>query len=110
MAARSRGENAPARTKVESVDLDHVIHLASGWDSWSNFPTPAGLLSEGAPGLARGYLELGVFPEEPVEEALQGEELAAVGSFPDRRSTTLRAFPALGAGRVLPVLHEPHVA
>lgn len=82
--ARSGGEDAPSGTEVEPVDLDHVIHDTGDRDAGAEVPAPGDVASE-RPARERAIrIGLRGFPEEPVEEPQQGEQLAAIYAFAHR--------------------------
>lgn len=81
--AASGGEDTPPGSEVEPINLDDVVDLTGDINAGAELPAPADLVSEGAPGSACLGVGLGMFPHEPVEEAQQGEDSAAVVTFTD---------------------------
>ena len=109
-AAASGGEDTPPGSEVEPINLDDVVDLAGDLDAGTYLPAPADLMPKGTSGSTWFDVCLGLLPEEPIKEPLQGEESAAVVTLTCRGGATFWAFPSLVPGSVAAVLYQSCIA
>lgn len=95
---------------VEPINLDDVVDLAGDLDAGTYLPAPADLMPKGTSGSTWFDVCLGLLPEEPIKEPLQGEESAAVVTLTCRGGATFWAFPSLVPGSVAAVLYQSCIA
>lgn len=100
------GDQQAPGADPDTIDQDRIMNLAGNRHPRLQLPTPGCCAAEGAPAVP-GELGLGRFPGQPGQEPAQLLPLAHIGPATHRGCAAVPAPPALRAGRVTAILHQP---